>query len=762
MLRQLRPRSYNEYLELPIIGSLLDDFCQWSRQRGYTIKTIIHQLKDCRRISSFLGKRGVKDLKYLSELDFDKAWQEFHYDYPAIAGTVRQLEKFVKEKHGLIPKQPRPLSRSAKELGNFADHLRKDRGFEKSTINSYVKYLTRFLNFIGYTRNENALAELKNNKIDEFLIDCSKTLNRYSLQHVVAYLRTFLRYQFSRGILSTPLHEMIDTPRTYRLEKLPRSLPWDVVKKLLVSINRRESQGKRNYAILLMAATYGLRSIELIKLTLDDIGWRGKSISVRQQKTGNNLALPLTNEVADALIDYLRNARPNLPFREIFLRERAPLGRLKPTAVTEAFQREARLSGLNISYQGPHCLRHSLAVYLLRQGTSMKAIGDILGHRYPDSTTTYLRLAIDDLRSVALDVPIEPDNITITHAVKFGNIPEKRLVRNKIPSHSSGSFLADEISAYIRLHQGLGKNYRKEKCVLKSLDWFLINNSNFTNLNGIVFEEWSLTLIGFSPSERRNRMRIVRNFCIYRRRTNSDAFVPDILTFPAAEKKAKCSFILSSKDIARLSCVARQLSPSSNGPLRPAAIRMAILILYTCGLRREELLRLKFADYNSSEGTLFIRATKFHKQRIIPLSKTLEQELQRYFEYCRQYGVDMISEMPIICSYRKGCGWRPYTGTGLRQNWRYLCVNLGILTTRGIPPRLHDLRHSFAVNALLRCYHAGQDVQSKLPFLCTYMGHGCIASTHYYLSFIEPLQIAANKKFEQSFGNFIESESNLN
>ena len=93
--------------------------------------------------------------------------------------------------------------------------------------------------------------------------------------------------------------------------------------------------------------------------------------------------------------------------REVFLRVRAPAGPLAPTAVTEAFQGWTRRSGLPIPYQGPHCLRHSLAVHLLRQGTSLKAIGDLLGHRSAESTCVYLRLHVEDLRDVALDLPPE-------------------------------------------------------------------------------------------------------------------------------------------------------------------------------------------------------------------------------------------------------------------------------------------------------------------------------------------------------------------
>lgn len=91
------------------------------------------------------------------------------------------------------------------------------------------------------------------------------------------------------------------------------------------------------------------------------------------------LLLPLTNAVGNSIIEYLNKGRPKTHFREIFVRHRTPDGALKPSALSEVFQAWSRRSGLQISFQGPHCIRHSFAVHLLRQGVSLKAIGDVLG-----------------------------------------------------------------------------------------------------------------------------------------------------------------------------------------------------------------------------------------------------------------------------------------------------------------------------------------------------------------------------------------------
>ena len=490
MIFAICPRSYKDYLSLPIFGPLLDEFTNWSHQRGYTLGTIRNQVRNTRHIAAFLRKKDLRSASELTHCDFQNAWQHFRHDHPGIAGTIRQLQHFLDETSRLTPQLPIPKTRSDNELDRFSGYLKDVRGLVDTTIRSHTTYLCRFLDSIGFETDEQALLDLNLKQVEDFIGTCSKDLNRYSLQHVVGYLRAFLRFEYSRGVLQTPLHEMIDTPRVYRLEKLPHSLPWTVVNELLLSIDRTDIQGIRNYAMLFLVATYGLRSCEVVSLTLDDINWRTATICISQGKTVNQLFLPLTDAVADALIDYLKNGRPNLSFREVFLRIRAPHGRLKPTAVAEAFQLQVRISGIDIPYQGPHCLRHSFAVHLLRQGTSVKVIGDVLGHRNVESTCVYLRLAIDDLRSVALEVPAHADIDTRVDATALNSLPVARYRKKANSSIPLQSFLAEEITAYLQLHRSLGKIYRAENATLysrQSIAFFAMSPprspSTFTCLN---------------------------------------------------------------------------------------------------------------------------------------------------------------------------------------------------------------------------------------------------------------------------------------
>ena len=275
----------------------------------------------------------------------------------------------------------------------------------RATVSEFLAYCGKHVD----AQLDDHLRTLDIGVIEGFLKNVAKRLGRHSLQHTVAHLRCFLRFLAARGLAPANLDDGIDTPRVYRKERLPRALPWDTVLSFLRSIDRSTPMGRRDYAMFLLVVTYGLRTCEVASLRLDDIAWREGRLHVARSKVRTPLMLPLTKEVGAAILAYLQDGRPTLAHREVFLRARAPAGTLKPTAVTEAFQGWVRRSNLPIPYQGPHCLRHSLALHLLRQGASLKAIGDLLGHRSPESTCVYLRLHVADLRGVALDLPPEEE-----------------------------------------------------------------------------------------------------------------------------------------------------------------------------------------------------------------------------------------------------------------------------------------------------------------------------------------------------------------
>ena len=410
MLTQLFPKTFKQYSSLPLLGSIADDFSKRLLQQGYQEGSVCNQLRTIIRIDKSLRQCGVKRLEEITRESLHAFLPAKSQDDRLLAGTIRALERFLYEKRLLSSPKDDPPSRTGMLLLLYTAYLKEVRAFADSTISHHRFTTSQFLDHLNYESNPYSLSTLNSVNVEKFVRTSGVKYSRGTLQHIVANVRGFLRFLSTKGIIAHGLDTQIDTSRVYRLEQLPHSLPWDKVCALLSSIDQTTSMGLRDYTMLFLIATYGLRTCEIVTLTLDDIHWREGWIQINQRKTDSSLALPLTDEAGTVLLKYLKHGRPSLPYRELFLRVRAPAGRLKPTAVTEVFQGCVRRSGIDIKFQGPHCIRHSFAVHLLRQGTSLKVIGDLLGHRSAESTCVYLRLATDDLRDVALPLPQENIN----------------------------------------------------------------------------------------------------------------------------------------------------------------------------------------------------------------------------------------------------------------------------------------------------------------------------------------------------------------
>lgn len=305
------------------------------------------------------------------------------------------------------------------------------------------------------------------------------------------------------------------------------------------------------------------------------------------------------------------------------------------------------------------------------------------------------------------------------------------------------SALAVAIASYLRLKEALGRQYAAERAILRALDRFLTDAD--ADLTADTFAAWDATLTRLTSGVRRNWLRVARNLCLYRGRTCPTTFVPDAARFPKPHRPVR-PHIFTEAEIVRLLCAAEQLRPTPASPTRRAVFRLALVLLYTTGLRRGELLRLIVSDYHTDEQLLLVRESKFHKSRLVPLSADGRNAIDAALRLHRQQGLPLTADTPLIWN-RARAGGRSYTGVGLGAGFRTLCAHANIHTATGARPRLHDLRHTFAVHALLRWYRAGVDPQAKLPFLAAYMGHISPISTAYYLPFVPALAEVASARF---------------
>lgn len=249
---------------------------------------------------------------------------------------------------------------------------------------------------------------------------------------------------------------------------------------------------------------------------------------------------------------------------------------------------------------------------------------------------------------------------------------------------------------------------------------------------------------------------ILRKFCLLRQRIEPDCFVPDPLYFVRLSPHRE-PVIIDPEQIARLLLIADRLRPNVNSPLLSAVMRIAVIILYTSGLRRGELVRLALDDVEPKTGLLRIRVSKFHKSRLVPLSPDAIDALRAYLRLRLAAPFDSNPSGPLLCC--GACGHRGYSGGGLGEAIRRLFIAANVHDSEGHRPRVHDMRHSFAHEALMRWYREGADVHVNLPRLAMYMGHVSIVSTAHYLHFVPATREAASNRFEAAFGGLIQEVS---
>jgi integrase len=227
--------------------------------------------------------------------------------------------------------------------------------------------------------------------------------------------------------------------------------------------------------------------------------------------------------------------------------------------------------------------------------------------------------------------------------------------------------------------------------------------------------------------------------------------VPDPLYFPRKVPPIQ-PLILGPAEVARMLQAIEAWPMHPQLPLRKAAYRIAVILLYTAGLRLGELTRLTLNDVDLKSRTLRIHASKFHKSRIVPLSPSATRELRRYLQARLAAPWDMSANAPLLGHQHGSAQFRAYVTAAIGQSVRRLFREASVRDPHGRYPRVHDLRHSFAVQALLRWYRTGVDVQARLPQLSMYLGHVSIASTAYYLHFIPAIAAAAHRRFARHFG----------
>ena len=290
-------------------------------------------------------------------------------------------------------------------LAQFVEYRLRHGGVSPSTIPSDVRYMSEFLGFVRKRGRRPDGVRIVD--IDAFVASCCSRMTRKTVAGICSSLRAFFRFRLAVGRLRYDLASSVVAPRIRSADRPPRAMPWRDVQRLVRAIDVRTPLGRRDLAMLLTMATYGMGAGEVLGLRVDDVDWRARTLRVRRPKTETAIVLPLLDQVARALADYLRRGRPvHAAAREIFVSFKMPYPRLTASsAIRHRIVKHATAAGLTATFLGSHVLRHSHACRQIEGGAPPKVVSDILGHRRPSSTSAYVRVAVDRLRGLALPVP---------------------------------------------------------------------------------------------------------------------------------------------------------------------------------------------------------------------------------------------------------------------------------------------------------------------------------------------------------------------
>ena len=398
------------------LKELLEGFCHWLQSRGFTRGAIRKHLSNVSDFNEHLGGSTAS---------------------PKARVTAKEVEDFLKapcSRRRNRGSMKASLCRVRYSINRFTDYLRENGLFDSPVqslvyepiLDAYLEWMrlyqhaadgtlkvrahsiTQFLQWLCTQATEQGLEKLSPERVEAFFLSYAKGMGRSARRSMQSALRTFLRFCLHKGYVSQALEMAVPTLRTYKLSTVPRGLSEEQMQQVLQSVDRCTDAGKRDYAILQLLYSYGVRGGQVRALQLEDINWVENQILFRALKNGKDTLLPLTLEAGQGLLDYLQKARPRLCAPQVFLTSRAPYHPLPYSSSLSAIvDRHIQAAGVDVPSKGAHAFRHGFATRMIRQGHALKSVADVLGHRHLGTTFIYTKVDFNALKQVALDWPEE-------------------------------------------------------------------------------------------------------------------------------------------------------------------------------------------------------------------------------------------------------------------------------------------------------------------------------------------------------------------
>ena len=383
-------------------------FAEFLSAQGYALRSIHRQVHLAACFSQWLQRKGMA----LPHMTADHAKQYLQdrarqvKPHPGDAAALQHVMGFLHHE-GVVPAETVPVRRLTPAecwTQQYEQHLREVRGLAEATIVNYVPFIDRFLKD-RFADGPATLSCLRARDVVRFVQRQAPRLHRQRAKLMTSALRSFLRYAQYRGEVGLELATAVPVVANWSMPSIPRAISADQVEQLLASIDQRTAIGRRDCAILLLLARLGLRSSEVVGLELDDIDWNRAILTVCG-KGGLRHEFPLSPEVGQAIAAYLSDGRPQSTSRRVFLRAKAPIQGFRSAGGVGSIVRHAlSRAGIEAPTYGTHQFRHGLATDLLRHGASLSEIGEVLGHRHPQTTMIYTRVDLEALRTLALPWP---------------------------------------------------------------------------------------------------------------------------------------------------------------------------------------------------------------------------------------------------------------------------------------------------------------------------------------------------------------------
>jgi integrase/recombinase XerD len=363
----VRPQTVDR-IRASWIGAEVERYVGWLTEHGYAARCVLTRVPLLIAFGEFARAGGARTVEELPEHveSFVVGWVAARHRHRRVGGrpSAREVRGPIEQMLTVVvpgfvgngrSHRPEPF---AGVLPALFEYLVAERGLRPASLRNYQHHLRQFEDYLARIGAE--LAEVSPPILSAFIADrAASGLARTTLRDGCGVLRVFLRYAHREGVLASDLSAVMEWPQAYRLSEIPRSITWAEVREVLAGVDRRSPAGKRDYAILLLLVSYGLRGREVAALTLDDIDWKRERLAVPERKAGHSTAFPLSATVGEAIIDYLRHGRPQTSSRRVFFRAVAPVEPIGPAALSARARHYLLKAGVPVVRPGSHTLRHT-------------------------------------------------------------------------------------------------------------------------------------------------------------------------------------------------------------------------------------------------------------------------------------------------------------------------------------------------------------------------------------------------------------------